>query len=69
MRFLNKRVPAGYDTVPLLIFWGLLLAWLLPWAAFLPQSLRSVPIKLRELTGKSEPFAEGELAVLSVGAQ
>jgi len=51
MRFLNKRVPAGYDTVPLLIFWGLLLAWLLPWAAFLPQSLRSVPIKLRELRG------------------
>ena len=51
MRFLNKRIPAGYDTVPLLIFWGLLLAWLLPWAAFLPQSLRSVPIKLRELRG------------------
>jgi hypothetical protein len=51
MRFLNKRVPAGYDTVPLLIFWGLLLAWLLPWAAFLPQSLRSIPIKLRELRG------------------
>jgi 4-amino-4-deoxy-L-arabinose transferase-like glycosyltransferase len=51
MRFLNKRVPAGYDTVPLLIFWGLLLAWLLPWAAFLPQSLRSVPLKLRELRG------------------
>ncbi len=51
MRFLNKRVPAGYDTVPLLIFWGLLLAWLLPWAAFLPQSLRAVPVKLRELRG------------------
>src|SRR5208337_4071366 len=26
MRFLNKRVPPGYDTVPLLIFWALLLA-------------------------------------------
>jgi 4-amino-4-deoxy-L-arabinose transferase-like glycosyltransferase len=51
MRFLNKRVPAGYDTVPLLIFWGLLLAWLLPWAAFLPQSLREVPLKLRALRG------------------
>ena len=51
MRFLNKRVPAGYDTVPLLIFWGLLLAWLLPWAAFLPQSLRAVPLKLRALRG------------------
>jgi 4-amino-4-deoxy-L-arabinose transferase-like glycosyltransferase len=51
MRFLNKRVPAGYDTVPLLIFWGLLLAWLLPWAAFLPQSLCEVPLKLRALRG------------------
>ena len=51
MRFLNKRVPAGYDTVPLFIFWGLLLAWLLPWAAFLPQSLRAVPVRLRELRG------------------
>jgi 4-amino-4-deoxy-L-arabinose transferase-like glycosyltransferase len=49
MRFLNKRVPAGYDTVPLFIFWGLLLAWLLPWAVFLPQSLREVPVRLREL--------------------
>jgi len=51
MRFLNKRVPAGYDTVPLFIFWGLLLAWLLPWAAFLPQALRAVPVRLRELRG------------------
>jgi len=51
MRFLNKRVPAGYDTVPLFLFWGLLLAWLLPWAAFLPQSLRAVPVRLRELRG------------------
>src|SRR5882724_10814397 len=36
MRFLNKRVPPGYDTVPLGIFWGLLLAWPVPWSAFLP---------------------------------
>jgi 4-amino-4-deoxy-L-arabinose transferase-like glycosyltransferase len=49
MRFLNKRVPAGYDTVPLFIFWGLLLAWLLPWAAFLPQALRDVPLRLQKL--------------------
>ncbi len=52
MRFLNKRVPPGYDTVPLLIFWGLLLAWLLPWSAFLPQALRDVPMRWRELRSK-----------------
>jgi len=50
-RFLNKRVPAGYDTVPLLIFWGLLLAWLLPWGVFLPQALRDIPLRLRQLRG------------------
>jgi 4-amino-4-deoxy-L-arabinose transferase-like glycosyltransferase len=49
LRFLNKRVPAGYDTVPLLIFWGLLLAWLLPWSVFLPQAVREVPMRLWEL--------------------
>ena len=40
-RFLNKHVPAGYDTAPLFIFWGLLLAWLLPWSVFPPEAIRS----------------------------
>jgi 4-amino-4-deoxy-L-arabinose transferase-like glycosyltransferase len=43
MRFLNKRVPPGYDTVPLFLFWVLLVLWLVPWAVFLPQALRNVP--------------------------
>jgi hypothetical protein len=50
-RFLNKRVPAGYDTVPLFIFWGLLVAWLLPWSAFLPQAVLDVPMRIRQLRG------------------
>jgi 4-amino-4-deoxy-L-arabinose transferase-like glycosyltransferase len=45
MRFLNKRVPAGYDTVPLALFWGLLLAWLIPWSIFLPQAVRELPAR------------------------
>jgi 4-amino-4-deoxy-L-arabinose transferase-like glycosyltransferase len=28
LRFLNKRVPRDYDTVPLLLFWALLVLWL-----------------------------------------
>jgi 4-amino-4-deoxy-L-arabinose transferase-like glycosyltransferase len=52
MRFLGKRVPPGYDTVPLAIFWALLLAWLLPWSAFLPQALREVPVRWREFRGQ-----------------
>ncbi len=45
MRFLNKRVPPGYDTVPVLLFWVLLVLWLVPWAVFLPQALRDVPVR------------------------
>lgn len=48
LRYLNKRVPRDYDTVPLLLFWVLLLVWAVPWVAFLPQSLRDVPMRWRE---------------------
>src|SRR4029077_3250102 len=49
LRYVNKRVPPGYDTVPLLIFWGLLLVWLVPWSLFLPQAIREVPMKWSQL--------------------
>ncbi len=49
LRFLNRRVPRDYDTVPLLLFWALLVLWLLPWTVFLPQSLREVPRRWREI--------------------
>ncbi|HEY6303410.1 MAG TPA: glycosyltransferase family 39 protein [Terriglobales bacterium] len=48
-RFLNTRVPRDYGTVPLLLFWALLVLWLLPWTVFLPQSLQEVPRRWREL--------------------
>src|SRR5208283_1417927 len=50
MRFLNKRVPPGYDTVPLLLFWAFLVLWLVPWAVFLPQALRDVPLRWTQLS-------------------
>jgi 4-amino-4-deoxy-L-arabinose transferase-like glycosyltransferase len=49
LRFLNRRVPRDYDTVPLLLFWALLVLWLIPWTVFLPQSLQEVPRRLRGL--------------------
>src|SRR5215472_4235639 len=49
MRFLNNRVPPGYDTVPLLLFWILLAVWLIPWAVFLPQALREVPVRVSRI--------------------
>ena len=51
LRYVNKRVPPGYDTVPLFIFWGLTILWLAPWTVFLPQSLKQIPRRLRELRG------------------
>ena len=46
LRFLKKRYPADYDTVPLWLFWGLMLIWLMPWTAFLVQAIRQVLAKL-----------------------
>src|SRR6266700_7439198 len=52
LRYIGKRVPPGYDTVPLLIFWGLTILWLAPWMVFLPQGIRQVPLRLREWRGQ-----------------
>jgi 4-amino-4-deoxy-L-arabinose transferase-like glycosyltransferase len=52
MRYLGKRVPPGYDTVPLLIFWALTVLWLFPWLFFIPQAVREVPIRWRALRGR-----------------
>jgi hypothetical protein len=48
LRFLNKRFPADYDTVPLWLFWGLMLLWLVPWTAFTPQALLQIPRKFAD---------------------
>jgi len=48
LRYLNRRMPRDYDTVPLLLFWILTLVWLVPWTAFVPQAMGSVPKKWRE---------------------
>jgi 4-amino-4-deoxy-L-arabinose transferase-like glycosyltransferase len=46
LRYLKKRFPADYDTVPTWLFWGLMLIWLMPWTAFIVQAVRRVPAKL-----------------------
>src|SRR5271170_5342762 len=46
LRYIGKRIPADYGTVPLLLFWGMILVWLLPWSAFLPQAIRQVRLRL-----------------------
>jgi len=44
LRYLNLRVPRDYDTVPLALFWGLLLVWLMPWSAYLIHAIMRVPL-------------------------
>ncbi len=51
LRYLGKRVPRDYDTVPLLVFWGLLFVWLFPWSAFLIQALGRVPRRWSQWRG------------------
>jgi 4-amino-4-deoxy-L-arabinose transferase-like glycosyltransferase len=60
-RFLGTREPPGFETVPLFIFWGLLLAWLLPWSVFLPQALRNVPLRWRKLRAGLNPRERANL--------
>jgi 4-amino-4-deoxy-L-arabinose transferase-like glycosyltransferase len=48
LRYLNKRVPRDYDTVPLLVYWALVLAWIVPWFVFLPQAVKNVAMRRRE---------------------
>jgi 4-amino-4-deoxy-L-arabinose transferase-like glycosyltransferase len=39
LRYLNRRVPRDYDTVPLVLFWGLLAVWLMPWIVFVFKAI------------------------------
>ena len=48
LRYIGKRYPVDYGTFPLVLFWGMILVWLLPWSAFLPQALRQVRLRLDE---------------------
>ena len=47
MRFLNKRIPHDYGKVPLPLFYGLLLLWILPWCVFFFPALKEIPLSFR----------------------
>lgn len=42
LRYLGKRYPVDYDTVPLVSFWLLHLAWLFPFSVFLPLAAQQM---------------------------
>ena len=35
LRYLKKRFPLDYDTVPFWLFWAMIVLWLVPWSGFL----------------------------------
>jgi 4-amino-4-deoxy-L-arabinose transferase-like glycosyltransferase len=47
LRYLNERFPRDYDKVPLVVFWLLLLAWVIPWVVYLVPALREIPARFR----------------------
>jgi 4-amino-4-deoxy-L-arabinose transferase-like glycosyltransferase len=51
LRYLGKRYPVDYGTVPLILFYGLFLLWFLPWSSFLPQSLAQIRLRLPRIAG------------------
>jgi 4-amino-4-deoxy-L-arabinose transferase-like glycosyltransferase len=53
LRYLGRRYPADYDTVPLALFLALHLVWLFPWSFFLPLAVRDIPRRLKGL-GREE---------------
>jgi hypothetical protein len=38
-------VPRDYDTVPLALFWGLILVWMMPWSAFLFHAVSQIEVR------------------------
>jgi 4-amino-4-deoxy-L-arabinose transferase-like glycosyltransferase len=51
LRYLGKRYPVDYGTVPILLFYGFLFIWFLPWSSFLPQALAQVRLRLLKVAG------------------
>jgi 4-amino-4-deoxy-L-arabinose transferase-like glycosyltransferase len=49
LRYIGKRYPADYDTVPLPLFLSLHVLWLFPWSFFLPLAIRDLPRRVRNL--------------------
>jgi 4-amino-4-deoxy-L-arabinose transferase-like glycosyltransferase len=50
LRYLGRRYPADYDTVPLPLFLALHVVWLFPWSFFLPLAIRDIPRRLKNLS-------------------
>src|SRR5213082_561856 len=64
LRYLNKRVPRDYDTVPLFLFLALSFLWIFPWLAFLPQACRRTLERYHDAISKSDRESRANLLFL-----
>ena len=56
LRFLNRRYPRDYNTVPRLEFWLFHLIWLFPWSVYFPAVVK-LPFKAVDRAGRVRVLA------------
>ncbi|HTA52740.1 MAG TPA: glycosyltransferase family 39 protein [Candidatus Acidoferrum sp.] len=56
LRFLNRRYPRDYNTVPRLEFWLFHLIWLFPWSVYFP-AIAKLPYKAVDRAGRVRVLA------------
>jgi 4-amino-4-deoxy-L-arabinose transferase-like glycosyltransferase len=56
LRYIGKRYPVDYDTVPLALFLALHLVWLFPWSFFLPLAVKHVISSFKQRRGAASPL-------------
>jgi 4-amino-4-deoxy-L-arabinose transferase-like glycosyltransferase len=56
LRFLNRRYPRDYNTVPRLEFWLFHLIWLFPWSVYFP-AIAKLPFKAVDRPGRVRVLA------------
>jgi len=60
LRYIGKRYPVDYDTVPLGLFLALHLVWLFPWSVFLPLAAKPVIGIFKSKATATEPQSHRE---------
>ncbi|MGE5569313.1 MAG: ArnT family glycosyltransferase [Rhodospirillales bacterium] len=56
LRFLNKRYPRDYNTVPVLYFWLYQLVWMFPWSVYFPATVK-LNYKPKDRAGRTRLLA------------
>src|SRR2546423_5533106 len=62
LRYIGKRYPVDYDTVPLALFLALHLVWLFPWSFFLPLVVKNVIGIFKQRHGDAATRRRGDTA-------